>query len=196
MPSTTRNRIVMAALDLFYERGYEATSLKQVAAAAGAHGGSVYHFFPTKADLVEAVLEKYRELLDPVLMAPVRAATTDPIERVMQLLAGYRANLVATGFSGGCPIGALALELAASHPRALDLVVENFDGWSRAVAAMLDEVGLPPDVSSGDVASFVLTVMEGAVMQAKSYRRIAPFDACVRQLRKYLEGLVVQGSMR
>jgi hypothetical protein len=37
-----------------------------------------------------------------------------------------------------------------------------------------------------DVAAFVLTVMEGAVMQARAYRSIEPYDACVRQLRIHL----------
>jgi AcrR family transcriptional regulator len=185
----TRGRIVEAARELFYEQGYEATSLKQVAAAAGVHGGSVYHFFPSKARLVEAVLENYLELLDPVLMAPARAAAPDPLGRVMALLAGYRAYLVATEFTRGCPIGSLALELSERQPEARSLVVQNFDAWRGAVAAMLRDAGLPAGVPASAVAAFVLTVMEGAVMQARSYRSIEPFDTCVRELRRYLGGL-------
>jgi hypothetical protein len=36
---------------------------------------------------------------------------------------------------------------------------------------------------------FVLTVMEGAVMQARAHRSLAPYDACVRQLRLHLDAL-------
>lgn len=190
----TRQRIVEAAMQLFYDKGFEATSLREVAETADVHGGSVYHFFSTKAALVEAVLELYLEFLDPVLMAPVRAATSDPLERVFQLLSGYRANLLATDFGGGCPIGALALELAESQPRARELVVENFAAWRDAVAEMLEEAELPAGVEGSEVGTFVLTVMEGAVMQAKSFRSIEPFDVCVRQLRRYLQGLELERS--
>jgi AcrR family transcriptional regulator len=185
----TRERILEAAQLLFYEQGYEATSLKQIAEAAGAHGGSVYHFFPSKQRLVEAVLESYRNLLEPVLMEPARAAGGRPVDQVLALLEQYRAHLLATEFRGGCPIGNLALELAASQPRTRELVVENFEAWQDAVAGMLEAAELPGDIRPTEVAAFVLTVMEGAVMQAKSYRSIEPFDASVRQLRRYLESL-------
>jgi TetR/AcrR family transcriptional regulator, transcriptional repressor for nem operon len=36
----------------------------------------------------------------------------------------------------------------------------------------------------------VLTVMEGAVMQARAHRSLAPFDTCIRQLRLHLDALV------
>lgn len=188
METPTRERIVAAARELFYENGYEATSLKRVAEAAGVHGGSLYHFFPSKTDLVEAVLEEYLEFLDPVLMAPVREATDDPVERVMRLLDGYRNHLLETEFRGGCPIGALALELSDRQPRARALVNENFEAWRRAVAKMLQEADPPEDVDTSEIASLALTIMEGGVMQAKSERTIEPFDACVRQFRRYLEG--------
>lgn len=194
--ASTRDRIVEAALRLFYDQGFEATSLRQVAEEAGVHGGSVYHLFRTKADLLEGVLERYLELLDPVILDPVRAAGADPLERVFRLLAGYRENLIATEFSRGCPIGGLALEIAESQPRARELVVRNFEAWRDGVAGMLAEADLRPGVDPGEVAAFVLTVMEGAVMQAKSYRSVEPFDACVRQLRGYLEGVRAEGGGR
>jgi TetR/AcrR family transcriptional repressor of nem operon len=190
----TRARIVAAALELFDAQGYEATSLKQVATEAGVNGGSVFHFFPSKAHLVAAVLEQYLELLDPVLMAPVRAATADPVERVLLLLAGYRAHLVATGFSRGCPIGSLSLELADREPAARALVIRNFEAWRGAVAELLREADFREGVDVSSVAAFVLTVMEGAVMQARSYRSAEPFDASVRELTRYLAGLRRSGG--
>ena len=40
-----------------------------------------------------------------------------------------------------------------------------------------------------DVAAFVLTVMEGAVMQSRAFGSIEPFDACVRQLKLHFAAL-------
>ena len=80
-------------------------------------------------------------------------------------------------------IGRLALEIDPENAPAHKLIARNFTGWKQAVEACLRAAGLPkPD----EVATFVLTVMEGGVMQARAYRDIAPFDACVRQLRLHL----------
>ena len=43
---------------------------------------------------------------------------------------------------------------------------------------------------TGALATFVLTVMEGGVMQARSYRRMEPFDQSAAQLRNYVQYLL------
>jgi hypothetical protein len=45
------------------------------------------------------------------------------------------------------------------------------------------------DIETKRVASFVLTVMEGAVMQARTYRDLEPFDAAIATLRDYFNTL-------
>ena len=50
----TRERIIDAAMDLFVYQGYGPTGLSEIAKKAGAQAGSLYHFFPTKEDLVAA----------------------------------------------------------------------------------------------------------------------------------------------
>lgn len=182
----TRSRIVGAARELFYARGYEATSLKEVARAADAHGGSLHHFFPKKSDLVEAVLEEYLELLDPVIMTPARTAGRDPVGQVMEVMRFYRRRLIDSNFSDGCPIGGLALELGGRFPGASELIQRNFEAWRDSVADMLEGADWPDNIDVQGLASFVLTTMEGAVMLARGHRSITPFDDAVEQLRRHL----------
>lgn len=54
---TRRERILAAAADLFAERGYAATAIDEIGAAAGITGGGVYRHFPSKLDVFRAVLE-------------------------------------------------------------------------------------------------------------------------------------------
>lgn len=190
----TRERIVAAARELFHAQGYHATSLKQVAREADVHGGSLYHFFPSKESLVEAVLEEYLELLEPVLMEPARAATDDPVGRIERLLAGYRRHLLDTGFARGCPIASLALELSDTHPRARTLVQANLHAWTEAVADMLRAADPPPEVDLVALAAFVLTTMEGGVMLARASRSIEPYDASVAQLIVHLQRAIGSAS--
>lgn len=188
----TRERIIDAAMDLFVYQGYETTGLSEIARKAGAQPGSLYHFFPTKEDLVAATLEKRKRQLWPEVLTPIWDRIDDPIERVFGLLDGYRTMLQMTEFAHGCPIGNLALEIGESHPNTRRLLAENFDNWLAAVAQCFrDSAGrLPPGTDADRLAIFVLTTMEGAVMLARTYRDFRAYDAAVASLREYIDALV------
>jgi len=64
----TRLALVVAARDLFGERGYAATSIDEVASRAGVTKGAFYHHFGGKADLFQEVYEQVkREVSDQVV---------------------------------------------------------------------------------------------------------------------------------
>ncbi|HEX4072731.1 MAG TPA: helix-turn-helix domain-containing protein [Planctomycetaceae bacterium] len=56
--------LLAAAAEVIAERGYEAATMAEIAARAGAHVGSLYHFFPNKEVLADALLRRYGEILD------------------------------------------------------------------------------------------------------------------------------------
>jgi TetR/AcrR family transcriptional regulator, transcriptional repressor for nem operon len=196
MKNPTRDRLVEAARLLFWKHGYAATGIAQILKEADAGSGSLYYFFPTKEDLLVAVLEWYRENLWPAVVQPVFERVTDPIERIFGILDGYRHGLLATNYQHGCPIGNLALELADSHPAARQLIAVNFTGWRTTIQQCLVEAAdrLPDSADQNQLALFVLTTMEGAVMLARAYQNIDPYDAAVTQLRDYFDRLVRDGT--
>jgi AcrR family transcriptional regulator len=185
----TRQRIVDSALYLFWLQGYTATGISQILERSAANAGSFYHFFKTKEELLLAVLELYLQTLEPVVVAPVSERLQDPIERVFGILEFYRGNLLATGCTYGCPIGRLALEIPEEQFRVHKRLADNFDGWTSAVQAFLEDAGdrLPRNTNFQTLSKFILTVMEGGVMQARAQREIAPFDASVEHLRGYFQ---------
>jgi TetR/AcrR family transcriptional regulator, transcriptional repressor for nem operon len=188
---STKDRLVYAAMQLFLDKGYLSTSIADILKAAGANSGSLYHFFPTKQDLLLAVLESYRDGIMPMLIAPAWEGVDDPIEKVFALLARYRAALEMTDCAYGCPIGSLALELHEPDPPVRQLLAVNFEGWTRHIQTCLEEAGerLPADVDRHALATFVLTTMEGGVMLSRTYRTLEAFDTCVAQLRDHFERL-------
>lgn len=192
----TRTRILDAAARLFHEQGFNATGVSTILREAGVNPGSLYNLFASKDALLAAVLERYTQLLHPVVMAPVEAKTNDPIERIFALLQQYRDWFLPLDFRLGCPIGNLALEVADSHPEIRPLIQQNFDGWSSYVRRWLDDAGdrLPRDLDRDQLASTVLTVMEGGLMQARSSRSAAAYDASVGQLRAYFDLLLARAS--
>ena len=137
------------------------------------------------------MLRTYREGIHPMLLDPAWRDVPDPVQRIFALLARYRAGLVMTDCFYACPIGSLALELHEPDPPVRELLAANFDAWTRAIEQCLEDAGprIPRGVDRRELASFVLTTMEGAVMQARTYRTIETFDAAVGRLRDYFTRL-------
>jgi len=190
----TRTRLVLAAMQLFWEKGYGSTSVADVLKSAGVNSGSLYHFFPGKQELLLAVLDAYHGGIGPMLLEPAWRGVDDPIERIFALLARYRRSLTDTDCFYGCPIGSLALELHEPDPAVRERLAANFAAWVDGIHQCLTEAGprLPRELDRRELAVLVLTTMEGGVMLARTFRDIGRFDAAVRQLRNHFESLARQ----
>jgi AcrR family transcriptional regulator len=188
----TRHRLVSTAMQLFREKGYGTTSIADLLKAADVNSGSLYNFFPGKQDLLLAVLEGYRSGIREMVLEPAWRGTTDPIDRIFSLLAHYRRLIVETDCLYGCPVGSLALEIREPDDPIRELLASYFLAWTDAVHECLIEADsrLSDALDRLGLAEFVLTTMEGAVMQARIFRDVAYFDRAVQQLRNYIEILL------
>ena len=81
----SRERIVQAAFDLADREGLEAFSMRKLGRALGVEAMSLYHFFPTKQHLVDALVEAAVESVE------VPPAGLPPVERLRRLCRAYRA---------------------------------------------------------------------------------------------------------
>lgn len=184
---TTRDRIVQAAMELFWRKGYGSTSIADILETAKVNSGSLYYFFKGKQELLVAVLEAYRDGIGPALLDPAWAGVDDPVEKIFALLTGYRRALVDTDCFYGCPIGSLALELHEPDPEVRELMAANFTAWSDAVRGCLEQASFPAGTDHQALAELTLTVMEGAVMQTRTFRDIGYFDRAVAQFRQHID---------
>lgn len=191
MSHETRDKILETAARLFHEQGFAATGIATILREAGVNSGSLYHFFPGKEALLTGVLSWYEDGLRPMVMDPIEANEPDPIERIFSLLAWYREGMTQTGCRLGCPLGNLALEVSDTYPQVRPHVDVNFVNWAGSIEDWLYEAGdrLPRDLDRRQLSRFVLTVMEGGLMQARAAANLGPFDDSVAQLRAYLDAL-------
>jgi TetR/AcrR family transcriptional regulator, transcriptional repressor for nem operon len=182
-----REKIVHAAMELFWLKGYNSTSIADLLSRTQLNSGSLYHVFPSKQDVLIGVLEAYRDGIEQMLLEPAWGHVDDPIEKIFALLNGYRTMIVESDCTYGCPIGSLSLELHEPDPQVRDLLAANFQNWTGAVERCLDAAGrrLPANTDKRALAQFVLTAMEGGVMQARTHRDVAYFDRAVAQLRAH-----------
>ena len=191
-----RTRVVLAAMELFFAKGYNSTSIADILSRTQLNAGSLYHVFPGKQDVLIAVLEWYRDGIEENLLKPAWEGVEDPIERIFALLDRYHWMIVETDNTFGCPIGSLALELHEADPVMRELLAVNFTNWSRAIERCLDEAAdrLPAGLDRGALAEFVLTTMEGGVMQARTYRDVAYFDRNIAILRDHFDMLLARAA--
>lgn len=197
-PVDVRGRIVTAAMELFWAKGYNSTSIADILSRTQLNAGSLYHVFPGKQDVLIAVLEAYRDGIEPNLLVPAWEGVDDPIDRIFALLDRYRWMILETDCTFGCPIGSLALELHEADPAVRELLAVNFTGWTRAILGCLEDAGerLPADLDRPALAEFVLTTMEGGVMQARTHRDVGYFDRGVAALRDHFDMLLARAARR
>ena len=88
-----REQILKTALKLFAAQGFDATSTRQVAKEAGIAEGLIFHYFPTKASLLTALLENRRSFRSE-LRASLEGAEDRPAPEVLREVAsGWLATL-------------------------------------------------------------------------------------------------------
>src|SRR6202007_349997 len=113
----TRGRLGEEAAALIHERGVAGTPLDDVKVAAEVSGSQMYHYFPDKNDLVQAVINHQA---DAIVNRNLQAlGRTNGVEawRNMVIAAAKR-----TKAKGGCQLGSLASQLAESDPEARGLI--------------------------------------------------------------------------
>jgi AcrR family transcriptional regulator len=110
----TRRRILAAALDLFRERGFAETTMRDIARKADVATGAAYYYFPSKEAIVMAFYWQTHEEMDQVARGPLREVRDlrgrlrALIELKLQQFGPYREFLGALFRSAGDPSSPLS----------------------------------------------------------------------------------------
>jgi len=177
----TRARIVEEAAALIHERGVAGTTLEDVKAAAEVSGSQMYHYFPDKDDLVQAVIGHNADGIVSRNRQALGGANGVEAWRKMVIAAAKR-----TKAKGGCALGSLVGQLAESDPEARALIASGFDQWAAAIGdglrSLHAEGKLPPGVDPDDLAITLLATLEGGLLLAQAQRSTRPFETAVNTL--------------
>ena len=180
-PAGLRRKVLDIADAVFQERGYHATSLADVVAAAGVTGGALHHHFASKKALGLAVVwervapEVERTWADTMAAAPSARAG------VRQVFLDVAEALERQGFVRGCPLNNLALELSLADPEFRVAIAGIFQAWRVLIARRFKDdqrVGRETMRADGEMfAVRTIAAYSGAMAMAKaaqdpSYLRI------------------------
>lgn len=164
-----------AALDkavrLFWQRGYEATSMADLVAETGVAAASLYAAFDNKAGLFAAVVERYAATFSVHLYAPINDPALSTYEAVKGLLERAASSFSEPGTPAGCFMYSAA---AAVSPASAAIECLLRDKRIAAEALLIER--LQRGAAQGELAAntdpavlgkFINTVMEGMSVQAR-----------------------------
>ncbi len=177
----TRARIVEEAAALIHERGVAGTTLEDVQVAAHVSGSQMYHYFPDKNELVQAVIDYQADTIVKRNRHALDSANGVEAWRKMVIAAAKR-----TKAQGGCQLGSLVGQLAESDPEARALIAAGFAQWAAAISDGLRSLHadgkLAPGIDPDALATTLLATLQGGLLLAQAQRSTRPFETAVDTL--------------
>ena len=159
-----------AAMDCFWQNGYEATSVRDLAAHMGITGASLYNAFGDKHALFRQVVERYAERSMRERISRLESAL--PTKGAVRAFLGEIVERSTGGDRRGCLLVNTALEAAPEDPELRAEVaarlaeIEAF--FRRAVTTAQRDGSIPPDRAPEDLARLLLVVTLGLRVLARS----------------------------
>ncbi|GAA2504345.1 TetR/AcrR family transcriptional regulator [Actinocorallia cavernae] len=188
-----RERMVFSAAQLIRRDGVNATGMREVAAHAGAPRGSLQHYFPGgKEQLVgEAVAWAGRYAGKRIGRFVEQLAEPTPSALFAAMAAQWTEEYDRDGFGAGCPVAAAAVDRAASDDAVRAAVAAAFTTWRTPLAEALTTMGAPAD-RAADLATLMISALEGAILMARAERDVRPLTTVVRELGPLLDAAVTR----
>lgn len=185
MARETRKQMIEQAALLFRGRGYGATGIREIAAAAGAHRGVIYHHFPRgKTEVAEEVLTA----ADATTGAFIESwcATQDPRTALRAIIAGTKMTMTSGEHPPGSPVAAVTLGAAADEQPLRDQSRVIYGRWQSAFRDCLHRNGTP-DPEATNLATLLISGIEGALVLCRAEGTTAPLDRIAAALDRALE---------
>ena len=158
-----RAEVLDRALELFWQRGYQGTSMQELVDAMGIHRGSLYGTFGDKRALFLAALRRYDEVWISRFIEPLSAP--GPVRPALRRVLEEAGREAACDVRRGCLAINSAVELAPHDPELARRVKEMLSRVEDALRATLERAQstgeLPADVDPPAVARFLMSVLQG-----------------------------------
>ena len=193
-PHASKTKLLDAALHVIRAKGYTATTIDDICAAAGVTKGSFFHHFKGKVELALAAVEHWNATTGSLFARAPYQQIADPRERVLAYI-DFRATLLRGELPDfTCLLGTLVQETYETQPRIRDACNQGIAGHALAVAGDVaaakamyaPEAAWEPEA----VAYFTQAVIQGAFVLAKAQGSAKVAVLCVEQLRAHVAALL------
>jgi TetR/AcrR family transcriptional repressor of nem operon len=160
-PKLDRKTILRNSLSVFKEKGYNATTMNDLATANGILKGSIYHYISSKEELMIEVLQALNDHYTNKVFSKVYENELSIEDRLDELVS--RAEQIYTFEEGGDFFVNIGLETLNTNPRFTEIIRSFFKEWFKALIYLYMEKGFDKEIAEIKAETTVAEI-EGAVM--------------------------------
>jgi AcrR family transcriptional regulator len=190
----TKQFIVEQTASLFNTKGYAGTSMNDIMSTTGLSKGCIYGNFENKDEVALAAFDHNYGLVVEHMKSRMRA-TDNAIERLLVYPETYRNYFRYPYLQAGCPILNTATEADDTHPRLKERVEKALDYWRSSIEEQVLRGIARREIKAGtdplEIAVIMISMIEGAFMQAKVTGRTKELKIAMTFLEKIITGLKV-----
>lgn len=180
----TQLRILEAADQLFYRRGYHHTSISDIVIETGLSKGNITYHFKSKQDILNGIIQRrlaqYKEMLNSW-----EEETSSPQKRLIrfcEMLINEQTNLE----NFGCPIGTLTSEFAKNDHDLYQQALPQFEIFKAWLSEQYQQMGFKQKTAN-QKAMHLLAKAEGIAMLTHIFRDRTFLEREVKQLKEQIK---------
>lgn len=193
-----RTRLLEAALAVIRTRGYSATTVDQLCAAAGVTKGAFFHHFRSKDELGVAAADYWSTTTRALFADAPYHEHADPLDRVLGYLDFRKALLQGGVPEFTCLVGTMVQEVYETAPAIRAAcersITEHAATLEADIEAALRARNLAPDWTAKSLALHTQAVLQGAFILAKATGGAMIAADSIDHLRRYVEMLFSVGT--
>jgi len=183
---SNKEKLLSGGLRLVHERGFGASSVRDIAQATGVPLGSFTNHFASKEAFGLEILERYREMTSANVRATLRNDRLPPLRRLRAWIDGQLEYLRKDDMRRGCLYGNLSAEASETSDairfRVASVFAENQASIAYCLQAAIDAGELARNADVQELAGFIVSSLQGAILVAKAQRSPIPVERFERVL--------------
>lgn len=181
----TREALIRKGLELWTEKGFNATGLGELLKTVGVPKGSFYHYFSSKDDFGREVIKAYDAFFSAKLLKHFANDSLKPLARLQAFIEDATQGIQRYEYRRGCLVGNLGQEMASLDEGFREQLSAVFGSWESSVKGLLEKAvdtgELPPNTDCEALAKFFWMGWEGAILRARLERNSQPLEIFSQQ---------------
>jgi len=175
-----RQELLEKGRDRVHRGGFAATSVADIAEAAGAPKGSFYNHFESKDDFGGAILDHYFEDVRAALDETLHAGKKPALARLRAYFVRLRNYVGQENYARGCLIGNISAEVTSVSEQTRAKLSALIGAWTESLARCIEDGqrdgSIRRDLAATALARLLLDSWQGALLRAKVERLPAALD--------------------
>ncbi len=187
--SQVREKLIEATFEEVFTSGYSAASLANILNRAEVKKGAMYHYFPSKKQMVLAMIEEKHLLRIEEKWKLLINESKDVISVLVSILHDTKS----WDLKNGCAFGNLLQESFEDDEEFASLLMSILDNWKNlfinALQKAKEKNQINKNTDTKQCSTFIIATLEGAILLSKKSEDTNDFEDCMIQLTNYLNTL-------